>query len=112
VSRAFDVATWEVNNGLNDAELACGMSNAYYIVAKLNRDIETPSKAFELLGDEEGSSCMIPGCLYFAIDTFFLAWTLSNASIIIDVNDSASIFSGTRMPLLGAAPLWHVEHHC
>jgi hypothetical protein len=65
---AFVVAPWEVNTGLNDAELACGMSNAYCIVAKFNHDIETPAKAFELLGNEEGSSCMIPGCLYLALD--------------------------------------------
>jgi hypothetical protein len=65
---AFVAAPWEVNSGLNDAELACGMSNGYCIVAKFNHDIETPAKAFELLGNEEGSSCMIPGCLYLALD--------------------------------------------
>jgi hypothetical protein len=57
---AFVVAPWEVNAGLNDTQVSCGMTNAYCVVAKWRHEILIPKLAFQPLGHDK---ILIPGCL-------------------------------------------------
>lgn len=56
---AFLVTPWEVNAGLNSAQVAYGMTNAYCVTARWNHDVAR--RAFQPLGHDEN---VIPGCLH------------------------------------------------
>ena len=60
---AFVVLPWEVNDSENDAQLSCGMQNAYCIVAKWHHEVPNPRRQFEPIGHAKNS---IPGCLHLA----------------------------------------------
>lgn len=97
---AFVFSPFEVNSGLNDAQVSLGMTNAYCIVAKWNSTYgrgPRPSQWFQLIGHDLQN---IPGTMHL-IDLGCVThryWTFRStvASKIIDVLSKPSLVTRTN----------------
>jgi hypothetical protein len=94
---AFVVAPWEVNAGLNQTHVACGMTNAYCVVAKWHHDVLLPRRAFQPLRDEK---VIIPGCLnsinFECVTQRYWSFRSTVAIKIADVLSKSSLTATTK----------------